>query len=84
MKEFLYEHAEAGPVSFHMPGHKGSGLYRRYGYDRFLEDILDYDITEIPGADDLFEAGGIIEDVQKRYAALYGVKKSYLMVNGTV
>ncbi len=66
-----------------MPGHKGSALYRRFGYGRFLEDTLDYDITEIPGADDLFVADGIIGEVQERYAELYGAGKSYLMVNGT-
>lgn len=66
-----------------MPGHKGSRIYRKYGFDRFLDGFLDYDITEIPGADDLFVADGVIGEVQKKYAALYGSKKSYLMVNGT-
>ena len=66
-----------------MPGHKGSRLYREFGYDSFLDGFLDWDITEIPGADDLFEASGIIDGVQKRYAALFDVERSYLMVNGT-
>ncbi len=66
-----------------MPGHKGSRLYREFGYDSFLDGFLDWDITEIPGADDLFEASGIIDGVQKRYAALFDVEKTYLMVNGT-
>ena len=95
IKEFLYDHAAGRPVSFHMPGHKGSALYRRFGYDAFLDGtrgagsgtreggFLDLDITEIPGADDLFVADGIIGRVQERYAELYGAKRSYLMVNGT-
>lgn len=83
MRDYLKQHAEGGPVSFHMPGHKGSRLYREFGYGSFLEGFLDWDITEIPGADDLFKAEGIIADVQERYSRLYDVKRSYLMVNGT-
>ena len=51
--EFLTEHAKGDRVSFHMPGHKGGRLYRRFGYDRFLGDmatVADMDITEITGA----------------------------------
>ena len=35
--EFLLKHTGLCPVSFHMPGHKGSELYRRLGYGDFLE-----------------------------------------------
>ena len=80
---FLLKHAEEHPVSFHMPGHKGSELYRSLGYSDFLDQIMDCDITEILGADNLFQAEGIIEDIMGRYAALYEVEKSYLLINGT-
>lgn len=66
-----------------MPGHKGSELYRRLGYGDFLEHIMDCDITEIPGADNLFQTEGIIRETQEKYQNLYGVKKSYLLINGT-
>ncbi len=81
--EFVLKHAGDDPVSFHMPGHKGSGIFRRYGYGDYLDRILECDITEIPGADNLFQAEGIIKDVQDRYAKLYGAKRSFLLVNGT-
>ena len=81
--DFLEKHAGKKPVSFHMPGHKGSGIFRRYGYDAFLENFMDMDVTEIPGADNLFAADGVIAELQERYAQLYGVRKSWLMVNGT-
>lgn len=55
--EFLLKHTGLCPVSFHMPGHKGSELYRRLGYGDFLEHIMDCDITEIPGADNLISDG---------------------------
>lgn len=66
-----------------MPGHKRSELYRRLGYGDFLEHIMDCDITEIPGADNLFQTEGIIRETQEKYQNLYGVKKSYLLINGT-
>ena len=80
---FITAHLEKDAVSFHMPGHKGSHLYRRFGYHEFLNRIMDYDITEIPGADNLFQTEGVIKGVQDHYARLYNCKKSYLLINGT-
>ncbi len=80
---FLIEHAEKHPVSFHMPGHKGSAIYRRYGYTEFLDKIMNCDITEIIGADNLYQTEGIIKQAQEEYAKLYGVKRAYLLINGT-
>lgn len=81
--EFLQQHARQHPVSFHMPGHKGRALYQTYGYSAFLDGIPDWDITEIPGADNLFQTEGILEETQQQYAALYGVDHSYLLINGS-
>lgn len=83
MLEFLTEHAGERPVSFHMPGHKGGALYRQYGYGGFLDNIMDCDITEIPGADNLFQTEGILKGVQERYARLYETERSYMLVNGS-
>ena len=81
--QFLLEHAGEKPVSFHMPGHKGSAIYRRYGHNEFINNFIDCDITEIPGADNLFQTEGIIRDTAEKYRKLYDVKKSYLLINGT-
>lgn len=81
--QFLLDHAAEKPVSFHMPGHKGSDIYRRYGYDAFINNFIDCDITEIPGADNLFQTEGIIRETAEKYRRLYDVKKSYLLINGT-
>ena len=80
---FLIEHADKHAVSFHMPGHKGSAIYRKYGYQEFLEKIMDCDITEIIGADNLYQTEGILKAAQEEYAKLYGVKRAYLLINGT-
>jgi len=81
--DFLLEHAAKNPISFHMPGHKGSAFYKRFGYAGFLENFMDCDVTEIKGADNLFQTEGILKEAQDRYATLYGAKKSYLLINGT-
>ena len=81
--EFLLRHAAVSPVSFHMPGHKGSALYRRFGYEKYLDNIMDCDITEIPGADNLFQQEDVILAVMEKYDKLYDSKKSYLLINGS-
>lgn len=81
--DFITDYLEKDTVSFHMPGHKGSHLYRRFGYHKFLERMMDYDITEIAGADNLFQTEGVIKGVQDHYAKLYQCKKSYILINGT-
>ena len=83
MIEFLLNHADKKVVSYHMPGHKGSALYRRLGYGRWLDNFMDCDITEIPGADNLFQAEDVLKDIQDRYAKLYDSRNSYLQINGT-
>ena len=81
--QFLLAHAELNPVSFHMPGHKGASIYREHGYDDFLDNIMDCDITEIPGADNLYQAEDIIADTMTKYRELYNVRESYLLINGS-
>ena len=83
MRDFLIKHLKENNTIFHMPGHKGPGIYEKYGYTDFLEHFMECDITEIPGADNLHQPEGIIADIQNRYERLYGVKKSYILVNGT-
>ena len=58
---------------FHMPGHKGRG-------EAFA--LYDYDITEIPGADNLHDAQGIIAKAQKKLATIYHSDEAAILVNG--
>ncbi|NBI61760.1 aminotransferase class V-fold PLP-dependent enzyme [Clostridiales bacterium] len=81
--DFLHQHAAKKTASFHMPGHKGAQLYQRLGYGDFMRDFFNYDVTEIPGADNLFQTEGVLEDIQKHYKELYQVENSYLLINGT-
>jgi arginine decarboxylase len=66
-------------VSFHMPGHKMGRLIPDY----LKEDLLRYDLTELPGLDNLHFPEGIILDSQKRTSNCVGAKESFFLVNGS-
>ena len=74
--DFITDYLKKDTVSFHMPGHKGSKFYKRFGYHNFLERIMEFDISEIPGADNLFQAESI-RGVQEQYATLYAARVIY-------
>ena len=76
-------HADEEQASFHMPGHKGWDFFEREGYGDLFRRFPNLDITEIPGADNLFKAEGIIKNLMNRYRRYYGAEKSYLLINGS-
>ena len=59
-----------------MPGHK-----RRVQPAPGLP--YDWDVTEVPGTDDLHDAHGILEEAMKRTAALYGADRTWYLVGGS-
>ena len=63
---FLEEYKEKGFVRLHMPGHKGAG-----------NPTEAMDITEVSGADSLFEANGIIEESERIAGQIYGAHTFY-------
>ena len=83
LEAYLISRSREDRVSLHMPGHKGAALFHATGHGSYLQAMVEGDITELPGSDDLFAARGIIGATQERYRRLYGVRKSYLQVNGS-
>ncbi len=65
--DFLKEHNEINPISFHMPGHKSKEIL----------GCENRDITEIEGADALFSACGIIAESEKNASSLFGCDTYY-------
>ena len=65
-------------TSFHMPGHK-------FGKALGMENlsILDLDVTEVPGLDNLYDAEGIILKAQREMAAKYKAKETIFITNGS-
>ncbi len=70
----LVEYNRKGMSSFHTPGHKGVRL--------FDEDVWGLDLTEIPGADSLYEARGVLLESEKRAAGLFGSVRTLISAGG--
>jgi len=61
---------------FHMPGHKqGRGLN--------IDNIMQMDITEVNGVDNLHNAKEVILESQKLTAKLFGAEETFFLVNGS-
>jgi len=74
--DFLKNYAASGALRCHMPGHKGREIF-----PDALSSALD--ITEICGADSLFEAGGIIRDSERGMSELYGTADTFYSAGGS-
>lgn len=67
--DFLKQYSTNETLRLHMPGHKGT--------------YNSHDITEIKGADSLFEANGIIAESEKNTSKIYGTKATYYSTAGS-
>ena len=65
--DFLNRYSESDYIRLHMPGHKG----------RSTDDFFRYDITEIDGADNLFDPKGIILESMKNASELFSSHTYY-------
>ncbi len=65
--DFVADYQRRHSLRFHMPGHKGSAILGCEGLD----------ITEIPGADSLYDAQGIIARSEANAGALFGARTFY-------
>ena len=65
--DFVKAYATSAPLRLHMPGHKGRGPLG-------CEEL---DLTEIPGADSLYEASGIIAESEANASRLFGCPTFY-------
>lgn len=65
--DFVRRYSEKGPLRLHMPGHKGS---LRLGMEAL-------DITEVSGADSLYEAEGIIAQSEANASVRFGCPTYY-------
>ena len=72
----LEEYAARGLYPFHMPGHK-----RRVEPAPGLPAA--WDVTEVPGTDDLHDASGILQEAMTRTAQLCGAQRTWYLVNGS-
>lgn len=75
--DFVKSYAEKNTVRGHMPGHKGAVR------DDLISAVYPYDITEIGGADALFEAEGIIAESERNAASLFGTDGTFYSAGGS-
>lgn len=65
--DYVNQYAQKEALRLHMPGHKGVGVL---GVERL-------DITEISGADSLYEPDGIIRESEQNASAIFGCPTFY-------
>ena len=65
--DFLKKYRDSDAVRMHMPGHKGHGALGVEGLD----------LTEIEGADSLYEASGIIAESEEIASEIFGAHTFY-------
>lgn len=71
--DFVRQYAEKKMTRLHMPGHKGTPFL---GFENL-------DITEVRGADALYEADGIIAQSEANASALFGTAKTLFSTEGS-
>ena len=73
LADFLRAYAASGTARLHMPGHKGRGPLGCEAWD----------LTEISGADSLYEAAGIIAESEANASALFGSAATFYSTEGS-
>lgn len=83
--EALLRYKEAKLASFHVPGHKDGQAYRVGSGNPAMElaQVMEIDVTEITGTDDLHHPEGVIKEAQQRAASLFGAEETYFLVGGS-
>lgn len=71
--DFVQKYIKDNTLRLHMPGHKGKGAL----------GIEESDITEIKGADSLFEAEGIIAESEENASKLFGTGATFYSAEGS-
>ena len=73
IRDFVAAYQAAHTARLHMPGHKGRGPL----------GCESMDITEIQGADALYEAAGVIAESEKNASALFDTRKTCYSTEGS-
>ncbi len=71
--DFVRQYAASGALRLHMPGHKGQPFLGAEALD----------VTEIDGADVLYQADGIIKRSEENAAALFGAARTLYSAEGS-
>ena len=78
LKKFVGE----APVSFHVPGHKHGEILPHPDWEVF-QSVLAYDVTELPGLDDLHHPTGMIKEAEALASQFFQAEATYFLINGS-
>ncbi|AYA74022.1 arginine decarboxylase [Bacillus sp. Y1] len=78
----LIKHKNKKAISFHVPGHKNGEVFLKEAHPVF-QNILNVDVTELSGLDDLHSPTEAILEAETLLANYYEVKKSFFLINGS-
>jgi arginine/lysine/ornithine decarboxylase len=78
----LIKHKTKKTISFHVPGHKNGEVFPEETH-RVFQGILEVDVTELSGLDDLHSPSEAIFEAEALLADYYQVKNSFFLVNGS-
>ncbi|MER7798621.1 aminotransferase class I/II-fold pyridoxal phosphate-dependent enzyme [Microbacterium sp. NPDC096154] len=71
-------------ISFHVPGHKNGEAYSYFAEaNEIFGPILEIDVTEIEGTDNLHQPEGAILEAQKYAARFFGADQTFFLVGGS-
>lgn len=71
-------------ISFHVPGHKNGEAYSYFAEaNELFGPILEIDVTEIEGTDNLHQPEGAILEAQQYAARFFGAEQTFFLVGGS-
>ena len=72
-----------GQIMLHKDKEALEAFFKENGYEDFVDLMIDGDLTEIEGADNLFKAESILLETMNRYKAMYAAKQAFMLVGGS-
>jgi arginine decarboxylase len=77
----LKHYVNKNTFSLHVPGHKNGK--HTFISELELPSMLNYDVTELNGLDDLHYPSEVIKEAQELLAEVYGAMESFFLINGS-
>lgn len=79
----LFLHTGEAAARLHVPGHRQGAALPAALKGRDGRDLYEFDLTELPGLDDLHRPNGAIEGAARLAARAFGAWRTFFLVNGS-
>lgn len=81
--EVLQQYKTRRDASFHVPGHKNGAALEGVDPGNELARVMEIDVTEITGTDDLHHPQEAIREAQELAAEAFGAEETFFLVGGS-